>query len=470
MALAIASVTHSNFTTDATSHLVSMPTTVAVGDMLLAFIGQDGSASITTPSGWTSLSNAVQSSVARGAIYAKTALGTEGGTTVDFVSATAEQMAAQVYRITGALEVIGTGTSVNNGTASASANVGVATVDPPAVTAGWGADANLFITHVAMSGSQTVTSQPSGWGTPEKTNEGGSGQGANSAESFTSSLFSSNATEDPGVWTMSATGPITVSNTIVVRPRTVGVPANTVAGATVAAATQNLSIPAVAAGRIILITAHARRASSTLVPDDPTISDTSGVPLTWTPVFSPIPSIAGGNPGTKAQWWWAKSDGAAKTVTIGFANASNIFASVADFYIDSGLNPNFANQAFTGSAAGAVLTTTLPTLPTKGMNFLSFYGAGGSVSTIATGYTSLTFVTSTPYRTGYDMTAGADAVMGAAFPGDLLPVANIVAASTTAGRAKVWNGSAWVQKPAKVWSGSAWVQKPVKVWNGSAWV
>jgi hypothetical protein len=39
----------------------------------------------------------------------------------------------------------------------------------------------------------------------------------------------------------------------------------------------------------------------------------------------------------------------------------------------------------------------------------------------------------------------------------------------TAGYAKVWTGSAWVEKPAKVWSGSAWVQKPVKFWDGSTW-
>jgi hypothetical protein len=38
------------------------------------------------------------------------------------------------------------------------------------------------------------------------------------------------------------------------------------------------------------------------------------------------------------------------------------------------------------------------------------------------------------------------------------------------GNIKVWNGSAWVAKPAKVWNGSAWVEKPVKYWNGSAWV
>jgi hypothetical protein len=38
-----------------------------------------------------------------------------------------------------------------------------------------------------------------------------------------------------------------------------------------------------------------------------------------------------------------------------------------------------------------------------------------------------------------------------------------------AGRAKVWNGSAWVIKPSKVWNGAAWVVKPAKVWTGSIW-
>jgi hypothetical protein len=38
------------------------------------------------------------------------------------------------------------------------------------------------------------------------------------------------------------------------------------------------------------------------------------------------------------------------------------------------------------------------------------------------------------------------------------------------GKPKVWNGSAWVEKPMKVWTGSAWVEKPVKFWNGSGWV
>jgi hypothetical protein len=49
-------------------------------------------------------------------------------------------------------------------------------------------------------------------------------------------------------------------------------------------------------------------------------------------------------------------------------------------------------------------------------------------------------------------------------------VAQPTAVTVTGGRAKVWNGSAWVEKPAKVWNGSAWVEKPVKFWNGSSWV
>lgn len=210
----------------------------------------------------------------------------------------------------------------------------------------------------------------------------------------------------------------------------IGTPVNTVAGATAAAATQAISIPIVTSGRVILVKAHARRASATLAPDDPTFVDSSGVPLTWTAVFSPIPTQAGANPGTKAQWWWAISDGVAKSVTVGFANASNIFASIEDFSIGAGLNPSFTNQVFGGNTGTGAITATLPVSPSSGINSLSFYGAGGTSSTIATGYTSLTAVASSPYRTGYDITPGTNAVMGSTFPSQLLALVNIVEAST----------------------------------------
>ena len=42
-------------------------------------------------------------------------------------------------------------------------------------------------------------------------------------------------------------------------------------------------------------------------------------------------------------------------------------------------------------------------------------------------------------------------------------------AAPSGGLAKVWNGTAFVEKPVKVWTGSAFVQKPLKFWTGSTW-
>jgi hypothetical protein len=68
-----------------------------------------------------------------------------------------------------------------------------------------------------------------------------------------------------------------------------------------------------------------------------------------------------------------------------------------------------------------------------------------------------------PYTTG---TIGTNPWQGWMFA--LKPMVGSVV--VTMQGAKVWSGSAWVEKPAKVWSGSAWVTKPMKIWNGSAWV
>jgi hypothetical protein len=42
-------------------------------------------------------------------------------------------------------------------------------------------------------------------------------------------------------------------------------------------------------------------------------------------------------------------------------------------------------------------------------------------------------------------------------------------ASSRSGKAKVWDGSAWVSHPAKVWDGSAWVAHNMRGWDGSSW-
>lgn len=94
-----------------------------------------------------------------------------------------------------------------------------------------------------------------------------------------------------------------------------------------------------------------------------------------------------------------------------------------------------------------------------------------SVGSLPTGIslnTSTGAVTGTPSSAGqsYSFTlraANSYGAVTAAFSGT-------VAAAPTAGKLKVWNGSAWVYGPAKVWNGSTWAQGTVKVWNGTGWV
>ena len=97
----VASVTETEFGTDTTDHYVGMPATVDAGDLLIVLFTNDGGATVTTPSGWTQLASTANGSAVRLSVYYKIAAGTEGGTTVNFVtSANEEEAAAQVYRIT----------------------------------------------------------------------------------------------------------------------------------------------------------------------------------------------------------------------------------------------------------------------------------------------------------------------------------------------------------------------------------
>ena len=95
----VASVTETAFGTDTTDHYVNIPATVNAGDLLIVLFTNDGSATVTIPSGWTELASDTRWSSVWLSVYYKIAAGTEGGTTVDFVTSAAEEAAAQVYRI-----------------------------------------------------------------------------------------------------------------------------------------------------------------------------------------------------------------------------------------------------------------------------------------------------------------------------------------------------------------------------------
>ena len=96
----VTSVTQTAFGTDTTDHYVDMPATANAGDLLIVLFTNDGSATVTTPDGWSLLASNATGTAVRLSIYYKIAAGTEGGTTVNFATSASEQAAAQVYRIT----------------------------------------------------------------------------------------------------------------------------------------------------------------------------------------------------------------------------------------------------------------------------------------------------------------------------------------------------------------------------------
>ncbi|MCJ7668971.1 MAG: hypothetical protein MUO61_00440, partial [Dehalococcoidia bacterium] len=97
---AVTSVTETAFGTDTTDHYVDMPATIDAGDLLIVLFTNDGDATVTTPAGWSLLASNNNGNHVRLSVYYKIAAGTEGGTTVNFVTSENEQAAAQVYRIT----------------------------------------------------------------------------------------------------------------------------------------------------------------------------------------------------------------------------------------------------------------------------------------------------------------------------------------------------------------------------------
>lgn len=138
---------------DTTNHLVSMPASVGVGDLLIALLAVDGTPTLTTPSGWTSLAQVNATTAAKGAIFYTVAAGTEGGTTVDFVTSASERMMAQVVRIQAGTY---SGTPEQANTTFA----GTLTPDPPSLSPSWGSDDTLWLAILVTDTTRTISVYP----------------------------------------------------------------------------------------------------------------------------------------------------------------------------------------------------------------------------------------------------------------------------------------------------------------------
>jgi len=209
----LGSVTETAFAGDTTAHLVAMPATVSAGELLMMLFVCHTTAAHTKPDGWEVQWNLATSTLSNTTCFVRVADGTEGGTTVDVVTADAQSAAAQVYRIT---DWEGTLSGVENGTAvSAVSN----TPDPPSLTPSWGLLDTLWI---AMFGAgdddETVTSFPTDYTDGVDTVSGAGGDAG--CEVGTARRERSIDTEDPDQFTLTASEQ-NVANTVAIRPQSV---------------------------------------------------------------------------------------------------------------------------------------------------------------------------------------------------------------------------------------------------------
>ena len=201
------------FTVDSVDHIITLPT-VSAGDGIIIVLTTDNDTSVTRPGEWDTLYNSSITGSLRGGAYAIVADGTESGTTVNFVTSSAEKGAAQVFKITnwnGTLAGIQYGVTATSTSGS--------TADLPSINAYWGSSKMVCIGILHTSTSQTVSSAPAGY---TNLTTASSGTSTSDGQCITAVKSIEGATEDPGVFTMSGTGAAKIYNTLAICPAYAG--------------------------------------------------------------------------------------------------------------------------------------------------------------------------------------------------------------------------------------------------------
>lgn len=189
------SLTETGFATDTTDHNVAMPASVAAGDLILLLWSNDSN-DIPTPTGtWTEIYGRMGGSSAFGALWAKIAVGNEGGTTVDVTTPTVEAAAAQVIVFSD-----WSGNLADVQAATSSIIVTSQTFDCPSLTPSYGAYPSYWLATLHGSTGQVITSGPADytdvvWTRGDPTSTGGQVGSARRGVLTVSSEY-------PGVFTM----------------------------------------------------------------------------------------------------------------------------------------------------------------------------------------------------------------------------------------------------------------------------
>ena len=136
---------------DATSHVCTLPSGIASGDLLLAVVVVDGDAAMTWPAGWTALTNGAGASgtAVRSEARYRLATGSEGASIT--ITGGSETWVSRVWRITG-----------HTGAAPVCATAAGTSADarPPSLGSQAYAMDTLWIIHVAWDNRPAFTFWP----------------------------------------------------------------------------------------------------------------------------------------------------------------------------------------------------------------------------------------------------------------------------------------------------------------------
>ena len=192
---------------NATSHTVNLPTGISSGNLLIVSFSNDGSATVTWPSGWTQLFSTVNGTNNILSVAYRIADGSEG-TTITVGTSGNESSAHTSYRITGH----DSSTAPAYGTAATDSS---ANPNPPSLTPAWGAADTLWLSVYGWDSNATNSSYPTNYTLGQVTNlYNHQRQGTGIA----SAGYNLNASsQDPGTATLSVTK-AWVANTLAIRP------------------------------------------------------------------------------------------------------------------------------------------------------------------------------------------------------------------------------------------------------------
>jgi len=189
---------------------LTLPTSIAAGDLIVAFHFTDGSFDESWPGSWVEIKDSACDSDRCSASIAYL-IASGGETSVNVTKGGGERFTAITIRISAASWHGTTPPEVSTGATGDSANP-----DPDSVTASWGSDDNLFIAAMAWDdsdGGDTVDAYPTNYTSNQTVSDDllSAGRGAIATRELTAS------NDDPGTFTTSAAEEWW-AGTVVVRP------------------------------------------------------------------------------------------------------------------------------------------------------------------------------------------------------------------------------------------------------------